>query len=69
MSQLVARCERLALLEADLARHINVKEVDLAMGCNVLAMGVVDRAGVVHLVILGVALGDRTSDQVGLCIL
>lgn len=69
MSQLVARRERLALLEADLARHINVKEVDLAMGRNVLALGVVDRAGVVHFVVCGVAFGDRASNQVGLCFL
>lgn len=69
MSQLVARRERLALLETDLARHINVKEVDFAMGRNVLALGVIDRAGVVHFVVCGVAFGDRASDQVSLCIL
>src|SRR5690554_4868985 len=69
MSQLVACSQSLALLETNLARHINIKGMDLSMGGNELALGIVDCAGVVDLVIGRVAFGDRTTNNVGICIL
>jgi len=69
MSQLTAGSQGLALLEANLSGDIDVEEVYLAMGRNEGALGVVDRAGVVDLVIRWVAFWDRASDQVGFGIL
>jgi len=66
MSQRLASGQCLALLETNLARDINVKEMNLSMGGDLFSCGVVDNAGVVNFVVGGVAFWDGTSDQVGL---
>jgi hypothetical protein len=69
MSQLTTSSQGLALLEANLAGDIDVKEMDFTVGGNQFALGVVNRAGVVDLFIGWVAFWDRASDQVCLGVL
>lgn len=69
MSQLTTSSQGLALLETNLARDINVKEMDFTVGGNEFSFRVVDRAGVVDFFISWVAFWDRASDQVCLGIL
>ena len=61
----VARRQRVRLLEADLAGHVDVEEMDLAVLGDHLAGRGPDRGRVVQLV-RRITLGDRATDQVDL---
>ena len=69
MSQGLTRCQRLALLESNLARDINIKEMDLSVCRNMFSSRVEDCAGVVDVVVGRVVLWNRSSDHVCVCFL
>lgn len=75
--RLRSRGENLGLLECDLTRDIDVEEMHFAVGVEQGARGREDKTGVIVFVgrpsrggrVLRVSFGDRTTDQVGVCLL
>lgn len=63
-SDLVSRTQNLALLESDLARDINVEQVDLSVCFQQASVWPEDETCVVVLIRVGKVLGDATTDEV-----
>lgn len=63
-SDLVAWRQHLALVERDLARYVDVKEMHFAMRADQIAIGIEGQGGIVVLLRLLPVLGDAAADQI-----
>jgi hypothetical protein len=64
-SNLVSRTQNLALLESNLARNINVEQVDLSVCFQEASVWTEDETCVVVLIRIGEVFGNATTNEVG----